>query len=447
MNLVTFSIKTKGVDNFARRLRTVFTRFGFSENRTRRALGIIIASLQRYNAVPTFFIPAIVLRRHAALIAEIAQQGTEIGIHGYVHNDYRYLNELEQYSQTKQAISVFERTHISYHGFRNPYLGWTNASLRVFTTLGFAYESNEAIIHDVIVLDDLSPLQRGGYKKSLALFQAIPCDVYSLRPHFEGTLLRIPTSIPDDEMLFDRLRFTDPKEVGGIWNRIMQRVYDLGGLYTLNLHPERAVPCKQALETLLSYASNQQPAVWITSLKDVAIWWKERSQFRLSIIPQAPGRWRVEAICTTRATLLARYLEIEDQSMSPWRGADVLVRSHSFSINTEKCPCIGVSLQTPEEVVSFLYEQGYPVQRSSQEESENYALYVDLPEGLGVEREAQVQKKCALVQQVETLAMPFLHFGCWPDDSRAALAISGDIDSVTIQDFFLRVFEVRQKSH
>jgi hypothetical protein len=58
-----------------------------------------------------------------------------------------------------------------------------------------------------------------------------------------------------------------------------------------------------------------------------------------------------------------------------------------------------------------------------------------------------VQKKCALVEQVETLAMPFIHFGCWPDGSRAALAISGDIDSVTIQDFFLRVFEVRQKSH
>ena len=106
-----------------------------------------------------------------------------------------------------------------------------------------------------------------------------------------------------------------------------------------------------------------------------------------------------------------------------------------------------MSLRTPEEVVSFFYEQGYPVQRSSQEESENYALYVDLPEGLGVEREAQVKKKSALVQQVETLAMPFVHFGCWPDDSRAALAISGDIDSVTIQDFFLRVFEVRQKSH
>ena len=342
---------------------------------------------------------------------------------------------------------MFERTHISYHGVRNPYLGWTNASLRVFTTLGFAYESNEAIIHDVIDLDDLSPLQRGGYKKSLALFQAIPCDVYNLRPHFEGTLLRIPISIPDDEMLFDRLRFTDPKEVGGIWNRIMQRIYDLGGLYTLNLHPERAVLCKPALETLLSCASTQQLPVWITSLKDVAMWWKERSQFRLSITPQAPGRWRVEAICTPRATLLARYLEVEDQSTSPWMGAAVLVRSHSFSINTEKCPCIGVSLRTPEEVVSFLYEQGYPVQRSSQEESENYAFYVDSPEGLGVECEAQVQKKCALVQQVETLAMPFLHFGCWPDGSRAALAISGDIDSVTIQDFFLRVFEVRQKTH
>src|SRR5439155_18253815 len=168
---------------------------------------------------------------------------------------------------------------------------------------------------------------------------------------------------------------------------------------------------------------------------------------RLSIIPQAPGRWQVEAICTPRATLLARHLTVEDQPTTPWIDADVLVHAHSFSISTGKCPCIGVSSRTPEEVVSFLCEQGYPAQRCSQQESENYALYVDLLEGLGIEHEAQVQKKSALVQQVETLAMPFLHFGCWPDGSRAALAISGDIDSVTIQDFFLRVFEVRQKSH
>lgn len=444
MNLVAFSLKTKGAVNFAHRLRTVFTRFGFSEERTRQALITIIESLGHYSATPTFFIPAVVLRRHPTLIAELAELGTEIGIHGYVHTDYRHLSQSEQYTHTRQATAVFEGIRIPYQGFRNPYLGWTEESLRVFTVLGFTYESNEAVIHDVVGLDRLSSVLRASYEKSLALFQAIPCTAYALRPHFEGTLLRIPTSIPDDEMLFDRLRITDPKEVGGIWSRVMQRVYDLGGLYTLNLHPERAIPCKQALETLLSYASSRQLPVWITSLKAIAGWWKERSQFRLSIEPQAPGRWRVEAHCTPRAALLARHLTVEDQPSTPWMGADIRIDAHSFMLDAVTYPGVGVSPRTPEEVIGFLYEQGYPAQRCSQEASGNCALYVDLPAGLGATREVQAQRKSALVQQVETLATPFLHFGCWPEGSRAALAISGDIDAVTVQDFFLRILEVRQ---
>src|SRR5438477_327208 len=80
MNLVTFSIKTKGTHNFARRLWTVFTRFGFSEAQTRRALHTVVHTLRQYNAAPTFFIPAVVLDRHPALLAEIADNGAEIGI-------------------------------------------------------------------------------------------------------------------------------------------------------------------------------------------------------------------------------------------------------------------------------------------------------------------------------------------------------------------------------
>jgi peptidoglycan/xylan/chitin deacetylase (PgdA/CDA1 family) len=112
----------------------------------------VIETLQRYNAAPTFFIPAVVLRRHPTLIAEIARYGTEIGIHGYVHSDYGYLSEDEQYKQTKQAISVLEGMQIPHHGFRNPYLGWTEESLHVFAALGFTYESNEAVIQSYTML-------------------------------------------------------------------------------------------------------------------------------------------------------------------------------------------------------------------------------------------------------------------------------------------------------
>ncbi len=95
-------------------------------------------------------------------------------------------------------------------------------------------------------------------------------------------------------------------------------------------------------------------------------------------------------------------------------------------------------------MADVLHELGYPVVQSTQEESSLYALYLDLPEGFGTTREEQVQKRSLLLQKIEQLDAPLLYFGCWPDGNRAALAITGDIDSVTIQDFFLRIFEVSQ---
>ena len=442
MNLVAFSIRTKGAHNFTRRLGTVFTRFGFSESPIRHALHTIIDTLQEYNGAPTFFIPAVVLGRHPALIAEIARDGAEIGIHGYVHNDYRTLSIGEQYRQTRQAISVFEKNKIAYQGFRNPYLGWTEESLDVYASMGINYESNVAVLHDVVDLNPFSPLLRSGYSKSLKLFQAAPCSMYALRPFFEGALLRIPTSIPDDEMLFDRLRITDPLEVGYIWSRVMQRVYDRGGLYTLNFHPERGVLCKPALETLLSYARSRPFPVWVARIADVAQWWNERTAFRLSITSLGSDRWLVETTCTPRATLLARHLTVENQPITPWYGSSIRVKSDNFTVKAPHCPCIGVSAQTPQHVLDFLNQQGYPVVRCSQGEAHIYALYLDKPEGLGETREKQEECKRALVEQIEALEAPFLYFGCWPNGNRAALAISGDIDSVTVQDFFLRILEV-----
>lgn len=446
MNLVTFSFKNKGAYSFARRLVTVFMRFGFSESKTRKRLYRLIDTLHAYGSVPTFFIPAVVLRRHKALIAGIVDAGAEIGIHGYVHNDYRYLNKYVQFEQTKRAISVFNETLTPFQGFRNPYLGWTEETLQVLASLELTYESNEAVHHDVLDRNALTSLLKSSYEKSLALFQAVPCSIYTLRPHFEGSLLRIPTSIPDDEMLFDRLFIIKPEEVGSIWCEVMQRVFDLEGLYTLNLHPERVTLCERALDTLLSYAHNLALPVWIVRLTEVAEWWRERSQFRLNITSLTSHQWLVEAVCTPRATLLVRHLSVDEQPMLPWFGSEIRVEPHNFTVKAPKCPCIGLSERTPEDVVDFLHEQGYPFIRSSQAEADTYVLYLDLPEGLGITLQEQLRLRCVLVEQIEQLEGPFVRFGCWPDGRRAALAVSGDIDSVTIQDFFLRILEVRQNA-
>jgi peptidoglycan/xylan/chitin deacetylase (PgdA/CDA1 family) len=459
MNLVAFSIRTKGVRNFLRRLWTVFTRFGFSEQRTRRSFVSILSTLRQGNSAPTFFIPAVVLTRHPRLIAEIARQGAEIGIHGYVHNDYRLLSREQQLQQTMQAMDVFKQVQIPYEGFRNPYLGWNEATHPVFAELGLAYVSNDAIVHHVIDPKQLPMGLRGGYQKSLALFQAIAGTAFTLRPSFvpnvSGRLLSIPTSIPDDEMLFDRLRITDPKEVGKLWSQVMQRVYDLGGIYVLNLHPERGVLCQPALEMLVNAARHLPLPVWIARLNEVATWWNERSQFRLAFTAQTPGRWQVEAACSPRATVLARHLEVLDEAATPWANGELRIgpaqagTTHAgawrFTVASPTCPCVALSPETPQEVHDFLLEQGYPVARCAPEAAASYACYIARTEGLGTTRAERIQRCSALLDQVEQLDAPLVRFGCWPDGQRAALSITGDIDSVTIQDFFLRILEFRQQ--
>jgi len=445
MNLVAFSIRTKGAHNFARRLWTVFARFGFSDARSRRELLAILASVRHYGGNPTFFIPAVVLQRHPELISEIASCGAEIGIHGYVHNDYRSLSDSGQHQQTQQAMAVFRAVNVPYQGFRNPYLGWTEDAVRSFAALDFSYDSNEAIAHDVVDLSRLSPTLRSGFEKSLELFQAIAPSAYTLRPHCEGALVRIPTSIPDDEMLYDRLRITDQRKLGALWCDVLRRVYALGGIYTLNLHPERGVLCKTALNHLLAESQQQPLPVWLASLREVDAWWRERKAFTLAIEPAGEGRWRVAAGCTPRATLLARHLTLdEDAPTSAWYAPDVVVTARQFTAQADRCPCIALSSETPGEVEDFLHEQGYPTQRVEASEARRYAMYVDKPEGLGKTRPQQVESRSALVAQIEALEAPLVRFGVWPDHARSALAVTGDIDSITVQDFFLRILEARQ---
>lgn len=444
MNLVSFSIRTKGVRNFIRRFWTVFARFGVLETRTRQNLNGIESALQPYGATPTFFIPAVVLRRHQTLIADIAHNGTEVGIHGYVHNDYRFLSSGEQSKQVERAVSVFEQAKIPAHGFRNPYLGWTPDSPQVFAAANLTYDSNEAVFHDVIDLDAFSARLRDGYEKSLKLFQSIPCSIYTLRPHFEGGLVRIPTSIPDDEMLYDRLRITNTEKIGKVWCMVMQRVYDLGGLYTLNLHPERGVLCRRALEILLSYTQQRPHRVWLAQMNEVAAWWHERRQFCIRVTPVSPSCWHVQAVCSPKAVLLMRGLTVEDRLASPWSSVEDRAHSRSFVVNAPVAPCIGLSPHTSQEVADFLQEEGYPIVRDALASAHLYALYLDLPNGLGATLEERRNRCMALVQEIEELDAPFLRFACWPDGCQAALAITGDIDSVTIQDFFLRIVEVRQ---
>jgi hypothetical protein len=245
-------------------------------------------------------------------------------------------------------------------------------------------------------------------------------------------------------MLFDRLRITAPQEVGRIWSAVMQRVYAREGIYTLNLHPERGLLCQAALGELLKFARGQAQPVWITRLHEVSAWWRERLTFRLNCTALEAHCWQVHAICSPRATILGRAIELEDQPAQVWSEREQSIAARTFTLRSSCCPTLALSPRTPGEVEEFLREQGYAASANVEESKQaDYACYLDLPAGLGQNRDEQIHSRGELVEKIEALATPLLRFGYWPDGQRAALAITGDIDSVTIQDFFLRILEVR----
>ncbi|HEU5346130.1 MAG TPA: polysaccharide deacetylase family protein [Ktedonobacterales bacterium] len=446
MNLVSYSIKTKGVLAFSRRLVTVFTRFGVSEERTRRSLDSMIEAVRAYDSAPTFFIPASVLGRSSGLIRRVQRSGAEIGVHGYVHNDYRGLSKDAQARQTRDAIAVFDREKIQFAGFRNPYLGWDEVSIEVFRSCGFSYDSNEAVFHDVVAVNGLASALADSLSRSLKLFQAIPYTEYNLRPHTEDGLVRIPLSIPDDEMLFDRLQITDTDRLGELWRSIMRRVYDAGGIYVLNLHPERGVLARGALDALLRKAREFALPVWVARLCEVQEWWRERAETTAQVTSAGDGHWRVEVIGSPRATLLTRNLTIEGSETTPWPGGDCRVMSRSCVVAAAAFPGVALSERTTPDVERMLREQGYPILRVASEAQAAGSVFVDRPEGLGGDRAERQHTASALVKVIEQGAAPLARIGIWPEGRRAALSITGDIDSVTIQDFFLRILEVRRFS-
>ena len=191
--------------------------------------------------------------------------------------------------------------------------------------------------------------------------------------------------------------------------------------------------------------SQQQPLpVWVASLHEVETWWRERRAFRFSLVPSGEASWSVTAKCSARATILARWLTVDGAAIDEWADEESSVKERQFTVHGETCPCIAISPQTSSEVEDFLSEQGYPVLRAETAAAPGYSLHLDIPDGLGKTRQEQITKRSALVAEIEALDKPLLRFGVWPVGARAALSITGDIDSITIQDFFLRIVEARQ---
>jgi peptidoglycan/xylan/chitin deacetylase (PgdA/CDA1 family) len=424
--------KSRGTRNLLLRIITILTRFDITAKKFQRLSNRYVTITDSLSCVPTFAITGVTLKRHPAMINELHNRGVEFAVHGYIHTDYRLVSLEQQSQHFDKAIKVFENSRIPFNGFRAPFLRINGKTPLVLSNLGFRYDSSHIINWDIIDQGKYQKKSWGEYKRLLDYYMPRNAEGYLSLPRFINNFVEIPVSMPDDEAMVDRLGITDKKEISRIWLDILQKTYERGELFTVQLHPERIEYCDDTLIDIVRHAKQHNPPTWVATLQEIAEWWFEKDRFALNIDAEGSGRYRVRADCTERATLLLKNCEA-NTAVTDWANGYRSVGARDFVLDSPLRPVIGASPDSSPVAMKFLKAEGFAVEQSNQ--PEKFGIYLN---DLAQFTEADERP---LSEKIEQANVPLVRYWRWPHQARSALSITGDIDSMTLADFALRIFE------
>ncbi len=395
MSLV-MSLRSRGAAASAGRVAQVLARFGATTDAMRRRLDAYDAILAPLDIRPTWPTTACVLSRHPDLLRRYRDRGIELAVHGLVHGDHARLDARRQRDTLGRASEIFRRAGLETIGFRGPYLRYNAATLEVLRSLGFRYHSSQAVS---FALQRAPTAGRAitGVALARALYAAHDASAVAVVPRVRHGLVDLPVAIPDDEILVDRLDADD--EAAAIqWRAMLDETYRRGELFTIQLHPERIVELGLALRATCQAARALSPRVHVARLDEIASWWLRRGAFRIQITRRGDRRFRIL---------------VDD-------------------VVAARVPAVGVSRRTPVAARAFLAADGFVVEETDRPDT--HGAYVDTGPEWGEK---------ALLDVIERSPGPLVRIWRWPSGARSALAVTGDIDALTLRDFALRSWETR----
>jgi peptidoglycan/xylan/chitin deacetylase (PgdA/CDA1 family) len=410
------ALKAKGKAGTLKRFLKVVKSYGITSKKMEANLSLFEAILDKYSCSATFPITAIVLKRHEDVIKKYAE--VEFAIHGLVHKDYSAMTQKEQMAHLKTAVEIFKDADIEPSGFRAPYLSNNACLLALVKNSGLEYENSEVVLwNSEEIKSERERIQQFYNPKDAKSYMSLPRGIDPVI---------MPVSLPDDEILADRLRFNGGK-IGEVWGGIIEEVYERGEMFVLQLHPERINECKADLENTLANAIRRTPAVWIAQLKDVVRWWGERMKFKIEI-NERNGKYIVDVDCTESATVLVKNMGVEGSV--EWYNGYKTVDSRNFECSADYMPSIGVSSSVSVEFKEFLRVEGFHVVASARKSE--FKIYFDSDPKMD---------ELSVLRQIGASEAPIVRLWRWPFRARCALCITGDIDAMTIGDFIRRPFE------
>ncbi|MDD2889145.1 MAG: polysaccharide deacetylase family protein [bacterium] len=454
--LASFLWQSRGIVNLISRGLSIMNRFNFTPCKLEKILGRYIDLLLKYNAIPTFPITANIVDRYPETIQRLQKRGAVFEIHGYVHIDYTRLSLKQQEEHFRKAIEIFQKYKITFSGFRAPYTRWNDDTMEALKTNGFMWDSSYTMLLDIIDKKDFKKKQWDAYQKAVRLYTPGKVAKQVVTPRImKNGIVEIPMTLPDDEIVVDRLGIRKQQIVKKILWTIFKKTYERGEFFGVQVHPERVTLYRPAIERILKQVEVFNLPVWKATLKDIAEWWIEKEKFEAVIKETQTNVYAINFKCSKRATVLAKNIEtghfdqagikgngkngtsrfVADPSSftesANWYGKYKLVNSISeLKVHSDKKPIIGINPNCSDRFVKFLKEDGYIVEITKT--ADNYSIYFN-----GIKEFDEIE----ILKQIEKQDVPLVRFWRWPWAARSVFSITGDVDALTIIDFWGRIVE------
>lgn len=134
--------------------------------------------------------------------------------------------------------------------------------------------------------------------------------------------------------------------------------------------------------------------------------------------------------CSERATVLVRNLNTSEPTQA-WNGAYRRLEGRTLALSGEVRPFLGVSAAIAAPTLAFLQDQGYILDQSEQAARCSQDL------------ESATVAKCGsevdLINHIESSPAPLVRFWRWPEGAGSVLCITGDLDALSLFDYFSRL--------
>jgi peptidoglycan/xylan/chitin deacetylase (PgdA/CDA1 family) len=223
----------------------------------RQGVPRIVNILQRYDIKASFYVPAVTALLYPNEQRDLAAQGHEIGIHGWIHERNSVLPYEAEKDLMLRSADVLEKiSGVRPVGMRTPSWDFSPNTLALTRDMGLIYDSS--LMADV--------------------------DCYELLLDGKETgVVELPVEwIRDDAVYFGMNRFsglrpyTPPSDVFDIFKREFDAAYEEGGLFQLTMHPHVIGYRSRIwiLEELARYMRSL-PDIWFATHADIVRYVKQ----------------------------------------------------------------------------------------------------------------------------------------------------------------------------